>query len=215
MPKRLFYYRFINHYRIWQEDRLDFIYYTIPWEPVTWQYHFPGEYVGQYGVYEAIKGLYSRDPSTAHLIRPESLLISRETFASTTETIVERVRKRFRATHQISESAITIFVAPGNEKTEAEFCLEECRLGVEEFRRKFFAPTSLEPRALPTSELTTVLSIQKGSTSALLSPRHRQLRAVHQGVPEDPQMALQVDNSRGLRDRAPGRHVCTLNQDWI
>ena len=164
MPKRLFNYRMIKYYRTWHEDRLDFIYYTVPAEPVTWEYVFPSEYVGQFAIYDTIKELYSKEKDmTKLLIKDDSIMVSRTGFATSLETVIDRVKKEFRGKHKIPENAIVTFLSPGNEKKEAEFCLDECRLGIEEFTRKFSSPTSLEPRALPSSHFYTILSIQKGS----------------------------------------------------
>ena len=57
-----------------------------------------------------------------------------------------------------------IFIAPGNEKSEVEFCLENLRKGVKEFLLKYSSPTSLSPKALPLDgNFVTVLSLHKGS----------------------------------------------------
>ncbi len=167
MPKKLFYYRFASHYRHWHEDRLDYIYSTIPWEPMTPAgYRFPGDYVGQYGVYEAIRELYGRQSSTFHLLKPESLYVIKKNFPTVMEKIVANVRQNYRKRMGIPEDGITLFFSPGNELSEAVFCMDEGRRGIEEFIKKYSAPTSLEPRALPSTHFTTILSIQRGSNSS-------------------------------------------------
>ena len=169
MPKRTFYYRFVNSYRIWHEELLDFMYYTIPFEPATWQYCFPSEYIGQNALYETVRELYSRDPNCSNLLREESLLVSRMSFAPQIERVVDKLRKEFREKNGIPQDGVVLFVAPGNEKSEAEFSLDQCRLGIEGFIRKYSSPSSLEPRALPSTHFTTVISIQKGGNPLSLN----------------------------------------------
>eukprot|EP00826_Nyctotherus_ovalis_P050039 TRINITY_DN6093_c0_g1_i19.p1 TRINITY_DN6093_c0_g1~~TRINITY_DN6093_c0_g1_i19.p1 ORF type:complete len:286 (-),score=75.05 TRINITY_DN6093_c0_g1_i19:691-1548(-) len=161
MPKRHFYYRFINYYRQDYEPKLDYIYYTLPIEPNTYQYVFPSEYVGQYGVYYATRELYKRSPEASQLLKEHSIYTHQKNHQVYTERIVSRVRQEFREKNAVPEDGVLVFVNPGNEKREAEFCLEECRRGVEEFRRKYFSPTSLEPRAMPRENLITYMPIQK------------------------------------------------------
>jgi hypothetical protein len=52
-----------------------------------------------------------------------------------------------------------VFVAPGNEKYEVEWCLENIRKGVKEFLLKYSSPTSLSPKAPPKDKYCTVLSV--------------------------------------------------------
>jgi hypothetical protein len=55
-------------------------------------------------------------------------------------------------------------LAPGNEKSEVEFSIENLRKGVKEFLLKYSSPTSLSPKALPLEgNFVTILSLHKGS----------------------------------------------------
>jgi len=162
-PKRHFYHRFINYYRHWTEEKMDYVYYTIPYEAPTYQYSFPGHYVGQYGVYESMRELLSRDPNSKNLIKENSIYLIRKNNPTYTEHIISKIRDQYRAKNNIPDDAILLFVNPGNLRSEAEFCLEQVRLGINEFSQKYFSPTSLEPRALPKTHLVTVMPIQKGS----------------------------------------------------
>ena len=76
---------------------------------------------------------------------------------------IENIREAFRAEHSIDPNAHVIFVAPGNEKAEAEFCMETLRKGIKEFLLKYSAPTSLSPKALPLDNFVTVMSLHSGS----------------------------------------------------
>lgn len=55
-------------------------------------------------------------------------------------------------------------MAPGNEKNEVEFTMENLRKGVKEFLYKYSAPSSLSPKALPLEgNFTTIISLHEGS----------------------------------------------------
>ena len=55
-------------------------------------------------------------------------------------------------------------MAPGNERSEAQFCMETFRKGVKEFLLKYSAPTSLSPKALPLEgNFVTVISTHAGT----------------------------------------------------
>ncbi len=58
------------------------MHYTVPLVTGTTEgFQFPGEYVGQYGVYEAVKRIYENVPELKHLINDETLYVSKEHFA--------------------------------------------------------------------------------------------------------------------------------------
>jgi len=59
MPKRHYFNRFVKDFRQWTENYVDFMHYTVPLKTGLWDgYQFPGEYVGQYGVYDAVRHIY-------------------------------------------------------------------------------------------------------------------------------------------------------------
>ena len=62
-------------------------------------YKFPGEYMGQYGVYEAISHLYSKHPELKKLIKEESLYINKKYFSADLEKAIDVVKKEFREKH--------------------------------------------------------------------------------------------------------------------
>ena len=62
MPKRHYLNRFVRDFRQWTEKYVDYMHYTVPLTSATGDnYKFPSEYIGQYGVYEAIKHIYSKN----------------------------------------------------------------------------------------------------------------------------------------------------------
>ena len=165
MPRRHLYNRFIRDYRAWTRKYVDFVHYTVPLltETADGQY-FPGEYCGQYGVYEAVKHLYQQNGGDlAGLVREESLLVNKNYFAADLEKAIDKVKAEFRQRHHIPEKGTVIFFAPGNEVSEVEFSMENVRKGIKEFLLKYSAPTSLSTKAPALETYTTVLSIQKGS----------------------------------------------------
>jgi len=127
------------------------------------EWYFPSEHVGQYGVYDALKHLYQQSKKHSELIKEDSLFVSKQYFAGELEGIVENVKADFRQRHKIPDNAHVIFFAPGNEVNEAEFCMENVRLGVNEFILKYSSPTSLSPKAPSKEHYWTVISIHKGS----------------------------------------------------
>jgi lipid A disaccharide synthetase len=142
------------------------MHYTVPITTATADgYIFPGEYVGQYGAYEAIKHLFSQSDEHKGLAKEEHLLINKNHFAVDLERAVSRARADFRERHQIPDKNTVIFFAPGDEVKEAEFTLPNVVKGVKEFILKYSCPTSLSPKAPPVDHFTTVISIHKGSES--------------------------------------------------
>ena len=91
------------------------------------------------------------------------LHISKKYFASDLEKGITNIRSSWRAENGLSEDTTVIFFAPGNERTEAEFCIENVRRGIKEFLLKYSAPTSLSPKALPLENFATVISLHSGS----------------------------------------------------
>jgi hypothetical protein len=91
------------------------------------------------------------------------LHISKKYFASDLEKGITNIRSSWRAENGLSEDSTVIFFAPGNERTEAEFCVENVRRGIKEFLLKYSAPTSLSPKAHPLENFATVISLHSGS----------------------------------------------------
>lgn len=140
------------------------MHYTVPLVPSnTDGFKFPGEYTGQYGLYEAVKHLYLQSNEFKGLVKEDSLYANIKYFASDLEKAIGKVRTEFRERHKIPQNGTVIFFAPGNEANEAEFCMENVRLGIKEFLLKYSSPTSLSPKAPLLSQYTTVLSLHRGS----------------------------------------------------
>mmetsp|Transcript_18181 Transcript_18181/g.31100 ORF Transcript_18181/g.31100 Transcript_18181/m.31100 type:complete len:316 (-) Transcript_18181:523-1470(-) len=164
MPKRHLYTRFVRDFKEFTLPKFDYCHYTVPLNTANNNgFVFPSQYVGQYGVYDAIKHVYNSSKVLSSLIKEDHLLTSEKYFATDMEKAIEQIRADFRAKNKIAEDAYSIFVAPGNEKNEVVFCMENLRKGVKEFLLKYSAPTSLSTKALPLENFVTVLSLEEGS----------------------------------------------------
>lgn len=166
MPKRHYLNRFVRDFRQWTEQYVDHMHYTVPLTSATADnYTFPSEYIGQYGVYEAVKHIYSKNAHLAHLVSEDgnSLMTSNKFFASELEKGVEHIRTQWREKNQLNDDQTVIFFAAGNERSEAEFSTENARRGVKEFLLKYSAPTSMSAKARPLDNFVTVISVHSGS----------------------------------------------------
>lgn len=165
MPSRQIFTRFVRDFKEFVLPMIDYCHYTVPLQAANPNgFVFPGEYVGQYGTYEAVKHVYEKNPSMGELVKEDYLLVNRRYFAADIEKGVESIRTNFRAKHGIKPEAYSIFLAPGNEVAETEFAMENLRKGVKEFLLKYSAPTSLSPKALPLEDnFVTIISTHKGS----------------------------------------------------
>ena len=149
-PQRHFLTRFVKDFKEFTLKQVDYAHYTVPINPANSNgFVFPSQYVGQYGVYEAIKHVYSQTQALKHLLKEDSLMTNIRYHASQMETAIQVIRTKFRSSNGIDPKAYSIFIAPGNEKAEVEFCMENLRKGVKEFLLKYSSPTSLSPKALP------------------------------------------------------------------
>lgn len=165
-PKRHYINRFIRDFRGYHHKYIDYMHYTIPKRTATpTEYFFPGQYIGQQGVYDAVRHLLSSDPELKHLVSENTIKLNEKWYAGDLDKAINKVKDTFRAKHNVDEDSTVVFFAPGNEKNEAAFCFESVKKGVEEFLLKYSAPTSLSPVAKPLSKFHTFISLEKGSSS--------------------------------------------------
>ena len=167
MPKRHLFTRFVKDFKEFSLKQMDYVHYTVPINQAnTNGFVFPSEYVGQYGVYEAVSHVYNSTETLKPLVKDDHLLTNNRYHTTDMENAITQIRNNFRAEHGIDGDAYSIFVAPGNEKAEVEFTMENLRKGVKEFLLKYSAPTSLSPKALPLDKFVTVISLHEGSEGA-------------------------------------------------
>ena len=67
----------------------------------------------------------------------QKTLANKRYFATEMERGIESLRETFRTENNIDPNAHVIFLSPGNERSEAEFCMETLRKGVKEFLLKY------------------------------------------------------------------------------
>ena len=164
MPQRHFFTRFARDLKEFSRQYVDYAHYTVPLMTAnTNGFRFPGEYVGQYGIFDATKHVYNKTDSMKGLIRDDSILVNKRYFSSDMEKALGQIRTEFRVENHIDEKAYSIFISPGNEKSEVEFCLENLRKGVKEFLLKYSAPTSLSHKAKALENFVTIISVQDGT----------------------------------------------------
>jgi hypothetical protein len=100
MPQRHYLNRFVRDFRNWTEKYVDFMHYTVPLTTgVGGNYQFPSEYMGQYGVYEALRHIYSKSPVLSKLISADGseMHVSKKYFATDVEKAIEGIRSEWRA----------------------------------------------------------------------------------------------------------------------
>jgi len=129
-------------------------------------FRYPGQYTGQYGVYDAVRHLFEQHAPSKRFLGNNTVSLSRKDYARQMEEAVTGNRNQFRERHGIEDDETLIFVNLGNLAPEVEFSFEHTRKGLEEFFLKYSAPTSLSPIAKPRNKFRTVVSLQEGSSGA-------------------------------------------------
>ena len=165
-PEKIIYNKMIRDIRPWHSPLLDYIFHKLP-SPQILQYTYKqaGEHIGLYGVYEAIRYLYSTSPSLSEKLSPtpHHILLSRTHMGIQLEKLVMERRNVWRESLGIGTGDTVIFVAPGNLVGEVKFSMERVPRAIEEFLLKYSTPTSLSPAAAHVDTFHTVISLQKGS----------------------------------------------------
>jgi hypothetical protein len=152
--------------RSWTEKYVDYMHFTVPLVtglPSGWK--FPSEYMGQYGVFEAVRHIYQSSNGLKHLVSEDGseLQVSKRYFSTNTEKAIQDIRSNWREQNGLNDDQTVIFYAAGNEFKEAQFTAENTRKGIKEFLLKYSSPTSLSPKARPLDNFVTVISVHVGS----------------------------------------------------
>jgi len=101
-PKRHLYTRFIKDMKEFHLSQMDYVHYTVPLNQANSNgFRFPGEYVGQYGVYEAVKHVYQSTEALKPLLKDDHLLTNKRYYQVEMEQAITSIRETFRAKHQI------------------------------------------------------------------------------------------------------------------
>jgi hypothetical protein len=159
MPQRHYWNKWARDMRKWSLKYVDYMHYEIP---ATLKqvdgFEMPSDHMGQYAVYDSIRHVFSKTEFKGQLM-DNSMLVSKRYQAAEMEKAVSQVGSEFRAKHKIDDDAHVIFLNPGNEVRETNFCLENGRRGIKEFLLKYSAPTSLSVKAAPLDKFVTIVSV--------------------------------------------------------
>ena len=97
MPQRQILTRFIRDFKEFTLPMIDYCHFTVPLQTANSNgFKFPGEYIGQYGTYEAIKHVYQKSEALKNLSKDEHILVNKRYFASDMEKAIEKIRGEFR-----------------------------------------------------------------------------------------------------------------------
>lgn len=90
MPKRHYLNRFVRDMKDWSERYVDYMHYTVPLRAPPSGYSFPSEYIGQYGVFEAVRHIYESSSSLKHLVSQDGseLHVSKKYFSTDSEKAI-------------------------------------------------------------------------------------------------------------------------------
>jgi hypothetical protein len=130
-------YLLTNTVRHWEENFkyfCDIAFYTYALRQINRRWFvFPSHYIGQYGSYDALKHIYIKSGLFNHLVKENSIYVSREHSLDHIERARMKIRDEFRQKHNIENDASVIFLAPGNTIFENEYTMEAFRRGYNEF----------------------------------------------------------------------------------
>ena len=81
---------------------MDFVHYTVPLQVANSNgFVFPSEYIGQYGVYDAVKHVYQSSKTLSGLVKDDYLLTDKRYFSSDMEKAIIQIRDKFRQEHNV------------------------------------------------------------------------------------------------------------------
>ena len=98
--------RFMRDLRDYHLKYIDFMHYTVPLVTcVGANWKFPSEYMGQYGVFEAVRHIYRQSSQLRSLVSEDGseLHVSQRYFSTDTEKAIQEIRSRWRAQNGIGD----------------------------------------------------------------------------------------------------------------
>lgn len=126
---------------------------------------YPSHYIGQYGVYDALRHVLSKSGLFKDFIFENSIMISRFHSLEDIEKARTKVSEEFRKENNLTPENTLVFFAPGDTIEENVYCLEAFIKGYNEFVYKNSYPTSLSHYAPPKSNFKLVVSLHKDTSS--------------------------------------------------
>lgn len=162
-------YMLTNTVRHWDENHgffCDEAFYTYALKQINRKnFVYPSHYIGQYGVYDALRHIFIKSGLFNEFVKEDSILVSRFHSLDDVEKARLKVAEEFRKAHNLSSDNTLVFLAPGDTVEENTYCLEAFFKGYNEFIYKNSYPTSLSHYAPPKSNFKLVISLHKGTDS--------------------------------------------------
>lgn len=160
-----------NTVRHWDENHgffCDEAFYTYALKQINKKnYVYPSHYIGQYGVYDALRHIFTKSGQFNEFIKENSILVSRYNSLDDIEKARKKVSEDFRKLHNLSSENTLVFFAPGDTVEENVYTLEAFIRGYNEFILKNSYPSSLSHYAPPKSNFKLVITLHKGTESEL------------------------------------------------
>lgn len=104
-----------------KEQWLDHLFYTNPRPAVNPQnYKFPSTFIGNQGLYNAVRYLYSSSSRHSQLVDDRGLWLDPTYHPLILENLTLEEGLRFRQKHKIDETATVFFASPGSSLAEAK-----------------------------------------------------------------------------------------------
>jgi hypothetical protein len=158
-----------NTVRHWDENHgffCDEAFYTYALKQINKKnYVYPSHYIGQYGVYDALRHIFVKSGLFKDFIFENSIMVSRNHSLDHIERARMKIAEEFRKNHGFNAENTLVFFAPGDTLEENVYTLEAFIKGYNEFILKNSYPTSLSHYAPPKSQFKLVVSLHKDTNS--------------------------------------------------
>lgn len=162
-PPMIHFDRFIHQNQTEHKKYLDHILYTIPKEPVNWQYFkFPSTYVGSQGVYDAYSWLYRTSSKHTGLVDDNGIWLNLEFNSLLMENLIAEQRTIFRKAHNIGETQTVMFASPGSDAGEVGKFIKTISKGAALFVNKY-----IKNEKMTQENFAIVVSIPKSKIGLL------------------------------------------------
>lgn len=159
-PAMVYYDKFVHQLVKEHERVFDHMLYTIPKEPVNWQYYkFPSTFIGSQGIYDAYSYLYQSSERHAQLVDQSGIWINMEFNNLLMENLIAENRTRFRREHQIDETVTMMFASPGSDIGEVEKFIGTISGGAKLFVEKY-----INTQRMSADNFAVAVSVPQGNS---------------------------------------------------
>eukprot|EP01017_Pseudomicrothorax_dubius_P040117 TRINITY_DN6235_c0_g1_i1.p1 TRINITY_DN6235_c0_g1~~TRINITY_DN6235_c0_g1_i1.p1 ORF type:complete len:520 (-),score=148.07 TRINITY_DN6235_c0_g1_i1:513-2072(-) len=158
-PPMFYYDRLVIHQKKAYEDYLDHFLYTIPREPINWEYYkFPSTYVGSYAAGRVVDYLYRNSEKLRPFAQDNKIYIAKESHAQVIENLVNQERSRFREKRGIHETATVIYANLGQSDKEINWFVDLVRKSINEFLARYSKSGDIPARLVSPENFVLVLA---------------------------------------------------------